>query len=298
MMRKSVLDISALHTALTRHAEISELKLKKHHPKAVSLLEKAGVSAGNIRDHAAKLAATSAMAAAMLFAQPVAQQVFSSPSAKYASLTADQLQKMFSEQLKSALPQSVSPLTSDQEQAITKAIKETWGITAVPTLQNERLNRSYGLIGAEQHLPRFPGDTIDQHDEPRREGITPGLGAWAYFAPSKEQLTQDLIEKEKWYVAVQTLYLPDWNTRFRYLRDWYQYRKVLVVNPVNGKTVVADVADAGPADWTGKHFGGSPEVMAYLGLNIGMQKGPVILFFVDESDNPVPLGPVGYNGNK
>lgn len=298
MAIKPIPDTSALHTALTRHAEISEQKLKKRHPKAVSLLEKAGVSAGNIRDHATKLAATSAMAAAMLFAQPVTQQVFSSPSAKYASLTADQLQKMFSEQLKSALPQSVSPLTSDQEQAITKAIKETWGITAVPTLQNERLNRSYGLIGAEQHLPRFPGDTIDQHDEPRREDITPGLGAWGYFAPSKEQLTQDLIEKEKWYVAVQTLYLPDWNTRFRYLRDWYQYRKVLVVNPVNGKTVVADVADAGPADWTGKHFGGSPEVMAYLGLNIGMQKGPVILFFVDESDNPVPLGPLGYNGDK
>lgn len=296
MAMKPIPDTSALHQALTRHAEISERKLKKHHTKAVSFLEKSGVSPGNIRDHAAKLAATSAMAAALLFAQPVAQQVFSSPSAKYASLSADQLQKLFAEQLASVLPRSVAPLTDEQEQKISSVIKDTLGITAVATLQNERLNRSYGLIGAEQHLPRFPGDSVDQHDEPRREGITPGLGAWGYFAPSKNQLTQDLIEKEKWYVAVQTLYLPDWNTRFRYLRDWYQYRKVLVINPVNGKTVVADVADAGPADWTGKHFGGSPEVMAYLGLNVGMQKGPVIVFFIDESENPVPLGPVGYNG--
>ncbi|MBI5448842.1 hypothetical protein HY948_00835 [Candidatus Gottesmanbacteria bacterium] len=298
MSTKLILDTSALHKALTRHAEISEQKLKKHHPKAVSILEKAGVKPGKIRDHAAKLAATSAMAAALLFAQPVAQRVFSSASAKYASLPVDQLQKLFTQQLNAILPESMTPLTNEQEQKISSLIKDMWGITATASLQNERLNRSYGFIGAEQHLPRFPGDSIDQHGEPRREGITPGLGAWGYFAPSKDQLTQDLIEKEKWYVAVQTLYLPDWNTRFRYLRDWYQYRKVLVVNPINGKTVVADVADAGPADWTGKHFGGSPEVMAYLGLNVGMQKGPVILLFVDESNNPVPLGPVEYNGNK
>ena len=96
---------------------------------------------------------------------------------------------------------------------------------------------------------------------------------------SKDELTNDLILKEKYYVAVQTLYLPDWEKRLSYLRDWYKYRKVLVVNPVNGKTVVADVADSGPADWTGKQFGGSPEAMAYLGLNVGMQKGPVIVFF-------------------
>ncbi len=66
-----------------------------------------------------------------------------------------------------------------------------------------------------------------------------------------------------------------------YLREWYKYRKVLVVNPDNGKTIVAVIADAGPAAFTGKHFGGSPEVMAYLGFNVGMQKGPVVLFFVD-----------------
>lgn len=100
---------------------------------------------------------------------------------------------------------------------------------------------------------------------------------------------------EKWYVAVQTLYLPDWQSRLNYLRDWYKYRKVLVVNPVNGKTVVADVADSGPAQFTGKHYGGSPEVMAYLGLNVHMQKGPVILFFVDDPNNEIPLGPVEYN---
>ena len=55
---------------------------------------------------------------------------------------------------------------------------------------------------------------------------------------------------------------------------------------------MAVIGDSGPAAWTGKHFGGSPEVMAYLELNRGKQKGAVILFFVDDQNNKVPLGPL------
>lgn len=108
-------------------------------------------------------------------------------------------------------------------------------------------------------------------------------------------MTPDLVNIEKYYAVVQTLYLPDWSTRLPYLRDWYKYRKVLIVNPQNGKAIVAAIADSGPAMWTGKHYGGSPEVMAYLNLNVGMQKGPVTLFFVDDPQNQVPLGPLEYN---
>lgn len=50
-----------------------------------------------------------------------------------------------------------------------------------------------------------------------------------------------------------------------YLRDWYKHRKVLIVNTENGNAVVAAIGDSGPAAWTGKQFGGSPEVMEHLG---------------------------------
>jgi hypothetical protein len=86
--------------------------------------------------------------------------------------------------------------------------------------------------------------------------------------------------------------LPDWDKRQPYLRDWYKYRKVLVINPANGKSVIAVVADAGPANWTGKSFGASPEIMAYLNMKDGAQRGPAILLFVDDKDNTMPLGPV------
>jgi len=63
---------------------------------------------------------------------------------------------------------------------------------------------------------------------------------------------------------------------------------------MNGNVVIADIADSGPAAWTGKHFGGSPEVMDYLGGS-RYKKGPVVVFFVDDPKNEVPLGPVEYN---
>ena len=286
-MYKGTLNTSKLYLGLQRQADISEKKLRKRHPHAVTFFASHGITPGKIREHAAKIATSVGLTGAMLFAQPLTQQVLSTPAHQIATLTADQLRQELTNQLATLLPKDVTPLTDAQETAVSREIKTVWGIDASATLQGERLNRSYGLIGAEQHLARFPGDSV--------ENMAPGRGAWGYFAQTEDSLTQDLIQKEKWYVAVQTLYLPDWQLRLNYLRDWYKYRKVLVVNPVNGKTVVADVADSGPADFTGKQYGGSPEVMAYLGLNTGPQKGPVVLFFVNDPNGEIPLGPVEYN---
>jgi hypothetical protein len=162
-------------------------------------------------------------------------------------------------------------------------------------LEGEHLNTTYGLIGAEQHLIRYPGDTLSAHDlMPNDEGMAPGLGAWGYFVQSKSQLTEMDVDREKWYAVVQTLYLPDWDSRLSYLQNWYKYRKVLIVNTENGNAVVADIADSGPAAFTGKQFGGSPAVMNSLG-GARYKKGPVIMFFVDDPENRIQLGPVEYN---
>ncbi|OGG06164.1 hypothetical protein A2872_04310 [Candidatus Gottesmanbacteria bacterium RIFCSPHIGHO2_01_FULL_42_12] len=190
--------------------------------------------------------------------------------------------------LREVLPAYVQPLTITQEEEISKRIKKVLGIDAVAILENNHLNQTYGNIGAEQHLPRYPGDTAAAHGEFVDRGITPGRGGWGYVTSP---------EVEKYYIAVQTLYLPDWKTNTKRLSGWYKFRRTVVINPVNGKAIVTAIADAGPSWWTGKHFGGSPEVMAYLKLNTGMQKGPVLVFFLEDSQNLLPLGPVEYNVN-
>jgi hypothetical protein len=226
---------------------------------------------------------STAVAGTLFFAAPAVATLANQPPEEIASdVSIGPRQKLLLD-LKATLPDKIEILNPDLETKISNIFREDLGIRAYAELEGERLNRSYGLIGAEQHLQRFPGDTIDQHGQFLKSGMAPGRGAWGYISNS---------EYEKYYVAVQTLYLPDWSTRLSYLRDWYKYRKVLLVNPRNAKSIVAVIGDSGPAAWTGKHFGASPEIMAYLELNRGMQKGPVILFFIDDKDNQILLGPL------
>lgn len=295
---KSSLDTSLLYSKLKYKHLLSEQSLTSKHKEAVKFLEEKGVKPGKIREHARKLLTSGALAGSLLLSTPQLQTL-PVVSDKQSVASTTNINQSLASTLSSILPNppagrwgKIEPLSQEKETEISHLIFSTFGINAVPKLGDTKLNHVYGLIGAEQHLPRYPGDSVSQHDEYQKSGITSGLGAWGYFARSKSEMTEDLVQKEKYYVAVQTLYLSDWTTRFKYLRDWYKYRKVVVVNPTNGKAVVAVIADAGPASWTGKHFGGSPEVMAYLGLNVGMQKGPVVLYFVDDPENQISLGPL------
>lgn len=274
------IDIDFLRNKLKLKSLKEKTKLLKKHPKA------------------AKLIGAGALASTLLLTSPV---VTSFPKVNHytqvSNINAESPQQTLINSLKSLLPVKVRPLTTDEEKKLEVLFKDLLNVPAKGTLEGEHLNTTYGLIGAEQHLRRYPGDVMGithQGITENDEGIAPGLGAWGYFAPSKDKLTPDVVEKEKWYAVVQTLYLPDWSKRLAYLRDWYKYRKVLIINTLNGNAVVADIADSGPAAWTGKSFGGSPEVMEALGGS-RYKVGPVILFFVDDPNNTIPLGPVGYN---
>lgn len=200
--------------------------------------------------------------------------------------------------LSTVLPKNIQPLTDNQNDQISNILSRTFNMKVSASLDGKALNTTYGYIGAEQHLARFPGDSINSHFDSSEEenafyssGMAPGLGAWGYFAPSSSQMTKDDSDKEKYYIAVQTFLSKDFQTKFAEYRDFYKYRKMLVVNPQNGKAIVADIADAGPSPWTGKQLGGSPEVMKYLERVDGAGKGPVLYYFIDDSEN-IPLGPV------
>lgn len=291
------LNSQLLRSRLKLKALQSENLLRTHHPQAVSLLEAAGIRPDSLRAHAAKLLTAGAATSTLMFTTPAVLPIGAVLPGASNNISVSPVDhwEQTRKQLAEILPIQARPLTDTESSQVSTIIHQLFGIHASSTLEGNRLNTEFGLIGAEQHLPRYPGDSISQHDALQQAGMTPGRGAWGYFAGSKKDLTPDLILKEKYYVAVQTLYLPDWTTRLAYLRDWYKHRKVIVLNPRNGHAVVAVIADSGPAAWTGKQFGGSPEVMDYLRSKDGRQRGPVILQFVDDPDNQVPLGPVEYN---
>jgi len=281
-----------------KHLEAKKSFSQKY-PHVEKFLQEKGLEIGKLREHSAKILGAGALTGTLLLAPPTgvkslapAQEIIDKIKEKASAPLLPQ--KLLVDAIAQVLPEKTRSLGRAEEKYLEQVFENILGIKTRATLEGEHLNTTYGLIGAEQHLKRFPGDNINGHTPYLKEGIAPGLGAWSYFAKSKDDFTPSLEETEKWYAVVQTLYLPDWNTRQPYLRDWYKYRKVLIVNTKNGNAVVAAIADSGPAAWTGKHFGGSPEVMEYLG-GPRYKKGAVVLFFVDDPKNKIPLGPVEYN---
>lgn len=201
--------------------------------------------------------------------------------------------------LSDKMPKEVRPLEPSEEKEITDILSQNFGFKVSGQIDNIRLNRNYGLIGGEQHLYRYPGDNIYAHADSSSDwakygdaGIAPGLGAWGYFSPSQNEFKETDKLKERYYLAIQTFLAPGFAENFGKYRDFFKFRKMLVVNPKTGQAVVAVIGDAGPAEWTGKHLGGSPEVMEVLGLAGGPRKGPVLYFFIDDPKDEIPLGPI------
>lgn len=206
---------------------------------------------------------------------------------------------LLAEILSNKIPKEIRPLDPEEEKDIVDILSSNFGFRVTAEMDNIRLNRNYGLIGGEQHLYRYPGDNLYAHADSASDfanyggaGIAPGLGAWGYFAPSKQEFSETDKLRERYYLAIQTFSAPGFAENFVRYRDFFKFRKMLVVNPKTGQAIVAVVGDAGPAEWTGKHLGGSPEVIDAVGLATGPRKGPVLYFFIDDPEDKVPLGPV------
>jgi len=275
--------------ALQKRSEDLRKKLNEH-KAAKNFFARTSLIAFDLRQKSTRLLAGAGLTGALLLSSANLPKLMQPPSAQAVKgeTPAEAMQKS----LPSITPHSPAKLETEEATKIEDAIYAATGLKAKAILEGQQLNHQVGYIGYEQHLRRYPGDTILDHDDEQVAGIAPGLGAWGYFARSQPQFTTQDYLREKYYTVAQTLYLPNWNQDFVKLRDWYRYRKILVVNPANGTAVVTALGDAGPAPWTGKQFGGSPEVMKAMNLHLGPRKGLVIFLFLDDPDNLVPLGPV------
>lgn len=270
-----------------KHYDFNQIKerLETHHAKVVSdFHHKHQQAIHNVKKHGLAIASTALLASSIMAAHPPDFYQI-----KHGVTRQQDLAKLdeFTKQL-SVILKDKQTLNTEEENVIASALSKKFNMNLKVTLDGNRLNEIVGYIGAEQSLKRWAGDTLAQHDY-QEAGMAPLQGAFKDF---------DNAEQEKYYVAVQLHELPDWNQHWSTLKPWYRYRKVFVYNPDNQKGIVAVIGDAGPAKWTGKTFGGSPEVMHYLNRVDGKQKGKVVILFIDDPENKIALGPTsGINDN-
>jgi len=247
-----------------------------------------------------KQLAAGAMGSLMLLAAPSSNYLPKPSESSISAQFVDISENMFVvSDIKKYLPDTVSELLPQQEEKISEILSNYYGFSVKPDINGLRLNRTYGYIGLEQHLKRYPGDNIDEHfqtdfeaNQYRSSGLAPGLGGFGYFAHSKSELTQQDIDREKYYIAVQSFLSPGFSERTREYINFFRYRKMLLVNPNSGRAIVVVIGDAGPAVWTGKQLGGSPEVMSHLERVDGRARGAVLYFFIDDPEDKIPLGPI------
>lgn len=236
----------------------------------------------------ASLAGTMALGSVTTAAAPRLDETPKEVSQPLANVSDQEFQVLL-EKLQSYANMPAGHLAAQEEAYLEQQLTDVLGFDVTAELEGNRLNHSIGIMGGEQHLHRFPGDSLQQHDAFLEAGIAPNRGAFGWFTQQGE-LTTTSIEREKYYFAVQTLYLPNWNTDHPTLKPWYAFRKMIAINPHDQVAVVGVVGDAGPAQWVQKQFGGSPEVIREGKIWSKANRGKVILLFVNDPQDKVPLG--------
>jgi len=136
------------------------------------------------------------------------------------------------------------------------------------TLEGIPLPAYSGKVGREQHLClkvsqepaalhyAISGTPTDaQNGMAWEEGGGSGYGAWGKAPP---------VPDERYYINMRWNYTDLHGQPILAPKDWYYRKRVLVINPANNKRVIASIVEYGPATWTGRVSGLSPEAMLVL----------------------------------
>ncbi len=275
--------------------------LREKNAEVASWLDNKFSSHTQLIDFAKQFTTAATLAAHLAITQPVEAQVQQNLSVLeqkqrnklLSEITQQELEEIIGKMV-SYVNMDVGHLPKEEELYLEQQLSDLLGFEVVAELEGKRLNHTIGIMGGEQHLIRYPGDTLEDHDAYKEAGIAPNRGAFGWFTQDGE-LTQKAILMEKYYFAVQTMYLSDWNSNHGELKPWYKFRKMIAVNPAEGLAVVGVVGDAGPAMWVKKQFGGSPEVIREGKIWSPKTRGRVLLLFVNDPNDEVPLGLIDLN---
>ena len=285
-----------------RKAEHIE-ELKGKHKEVVRWAKKKGINTEEVIQKSAKGLATGFAAGAMILSSGVPSPMdkeSQKPSGNELKRDLDdrtvEVSITAKKDVSKEIQKELSTVSPHNEKVVQKKLNNVLNIPVKAELDGIRLNTTYGIMGYESHLTRYPGDNISTHfvsnldyQKYGHASMAGGPGAWGYIAQSKSAISKKDIEREKYYLVAQTFESPNWGSS--QVKKWFRHRKMVVVNPQNGSVVVGVLEDAGPEIQTGKKFGGSPEVMELLGFSGGGNN--VYMYFVDDPKDKIPLGSYG-----
>jgi hypothetical protein len=182
-------------------------------------------------------------------------------------------------------------LDLQSELYLEQQISDMLGFEVTNELDGQKMLYTTGKIKALPHLRRHPTDTINNHKKYHYAGISQARSAFGWFM-DQGTVTDTLKQSEEYYVALQLYYFKEWAQHHKTLKQWYKYRKVVVINPFDEIAVVSKVAAIGPRIPLKYQFGASPEVIIEGKLWSRQAAGKAIVLFVDDVSDNIPVGPV------
>ena len=169
-------------------------------------------------------------------------------------------------------------------------LSDILGFNVSASLEDHYIPFIGGVMQAMPHLKRTPTDELEDHEEVLEAGLREKRSFYGWFSPS--QLTAQAKLYERYYFSLPLSTQPQWQADPKAQAKWFKYRKLIMVNPKRKLAVVGVVADIGPFNLVRAQFGGSPEVIRLGQIWHPQNKGRVALFFVQDPDDQVPLGPI------
>lgn len=170
-------------------------------------------------------------------------------------------------------------------------LSDIFGFEVVSELDDKRLPFAMGTMMAAPHLRRFPNDQLADHQRYQEAGLSKTRGSYDWMLEGGE-LSDQAAARERYGVALPLAYLPDWQQNYLALKQWYQYRKLLIINPFDLKAIVGSVTDGSMVATLKYQFAGSPEIIREGMIWSPSASGKILAFFINDEENKVVLGPI------
>lgn len=185
-------------------------------------------------------------------------------------------------------------LEEESELYLEQQLSDIFGFDVSATLEGQKLLFSTGIMKALPHLKRYPTDILENHTNYHEAGINRNRSAFGWFSGNAEP-DQITVSQEKYYISVPLYFQSDWSSQHTQLKQWYKFRKVIVINPAERIAVVGVVGDIGPTTYTRYQFGGSPELIHEGKIWSPKAAGKVLVLFLHDAENTIPAGPIQFD---
>ncbi|MBP9819787.1 hypothetical protein KBC79_03535 [Candidatus Woesebacteria bacterium] len=192
--------------------------------------------------------------------------------------------------LESMLNEPISSLNDQARLYLEQQLSDLLGFTVSTELDGQVLPTIVGVVEARPHTKRFPTDTLSLHERHKEAGLAQYRSAFGWFSP-QPPLSEQAEHYERYSLGLPLYALPEWGTRAEQVKTWFRNRKVICINPKAKRFVVAAVSDISTPSIK-YQFSASPELSRDIACWQPGQQGKIIVLFVDDESDTIPLGTV------